>query len=819
MLDTGLCAAALAEDTRFASSVRLIADTMSLSVDQARRLIAYAAAIHNCYGKASPGFQKKMGKLSETFQQTKMISCRDNAEHFRHERYGERGYLDQAEAFHVPETAARMLGSAIRYHHQGNVGEDAKPKVARDAWNALGNELHAASILVFDPPLKALNADCRDCSAAVMTLLPLVILSDWLASSEPFSELDETLSDQEYLAASARKAEETVRRDGLWSDAAFPKVTAYRQLWPAFSEEALRPVQRTILREADPTAGLTIIEAPMGEGKTEAGAFQAARLCSLWQKQGVYFALPTAATSNQMHRRVTEMLANLGIGGPRLMHGMAWLVEQGGHPPSNDGADDRAAACDWLQPLRRAMLAENAVGTVDQAMMAAMTIRYGCLRLLGLSGKVLVIDKIHAYDAYMSEIIERLLAWCRTLRIPVILLSATLTMAKRKALVKTYGGSWTDANMAYPLVTQVSGDQTRQLPVDGCAKEGRFRFEPLRLWRDPHAIALRAVRKVEHGGCLCVMMNTVAEAQAVYREVSALADEDTTLLLFHARFKARIRDELERRCIRLFGKDVSERPAKAILVCTQVVEQSLDVDFDGMITAIAPIDLLLQRAGRVHRHDRGKRPEGMEEAVIEVLVPDSDDFAETGSIYAPWLLTQTKRLLPRTVRIPQDVRQVIEAVYEQPETLPETWAEMMFSDSSKKAQAGGCMLPMPDAGRFFGWDRLDENFSMEEPDEGTTAKTRLSDCSVRVALLPEADIGRVLAAPFDAGLAREALGSSFTIRESPALAKTSDVVLEGQGLTKRLLLVAEEALPVRIGNTTLSYDETLGAITERKAYG
>ncbi len=477
--------------------------------------------------------------------------------------------------------------------------------------------------------------------------------------------------------------------------------------------------------------------------------------------------------------------------------------------------EDMASAVDWLKPLRRAMLAQSAVGTVDQAMMAAMPVKYGCLRLLGLMGKVLVIDEIHAYDAYMSEIIECLLEWCRVLHIPVLLLSATLTTEKRKSLVAAYGGTLEHPSNAYPLITQVTSGETLQISVDGCAKTGWYRFTPLPLWSVPEALAAHALAKVAHGGCLCVLMNTVAQAQAVWKALRRTAPEDTELLLFHARFKAKQRDALERRCISLFGKDASQRPKKAVLVCTQVVEQSLDLDFDAMVTQLAPIDLLLQRAGRVHRHDRGKRPPGMEEALVEVLVPQAEGYAATGMIYAPWLLEQTQRLLPLTVRIPQDVRTVIESVYQTPEDIPEAWAQMMFANGLMKAQAGGSMLPRPNAERFFGWDLRGERFSMEEPEEGTAAKTRLGDHSMRIALLPGEQIAAFLAAPYDPALAKTAYQNSFTIRQTPLEPAQAAVLQEGAGLCSHLWFVAQEALPVQIGQTRLDYNEEIGAITER----
>ena len=122
----------------------------------------------------------------------------------------------------------------------------------------------------------------------------------------------------------------------------------------------------------------------------------------------------------------------------RLLHAMAWLVEQQSVQPDVIQTEDERSARKWLEPMRRGMLESNAVGTVDQAMLAVMMVKYGVLRLLGLAGKVLVIDEIHAYDTYMSGILLCLLQWCKALEIPVVLLSATLPLAKKQQLLSVF---------------------------------------------------------------------------------------------------------------------------------------------------------------------------------------------------------------------------------------------------------------------------------------------------------------------------------------------------------------------------------------------
>lgn len=289
----------------------------------------------------------------------------------------------------------------------------------------------------------------------------------------------------------------------------------------------------------------------MGEGKTEAGIYAATKMGENHNKHGMYIALPTAATSNQMYTRITKLLDTHGIKKTRLLHSMAWIVDSA-TPDTTINSEDGDVAYRWLSPLRRGLLSPYAVGTVDQTMMAALKVKYGVLRLLGLANKVLVIDEIHAYDAYMNQIIIRLLQWCRALHIPVVLLSATLPKQKKKELVCAYGGD-TVNNNAYPLITTVDiqGHVEEHAVNDTYINKSiAIRLEPLlSKWSD---VAQQAMDKVCDGGCLCVMANTVNDAQEIYQNLKKTVKEDFKLLLFHSRFIAVKRNKIEnrqRRCV------------------------------------------------------------------------------------------------------------------------------------------------------------------------------------------------------------------------------------------------------------------------------
>jgi CRISPR-associated endonuclease/helicase Cas3 len=344
-----------------------------------------------------------------------------------------------------------------------------------------------------------------------------------------------------------------------------------------------------------------------------------------------------------MYTRVNSLFDTLNLKHARLVHGAAWLIDDV-QKCSGICSEDSESANQWLAPLRKAMLSQFAVGTVDQAMMAAMQVNYGVLRLIGLTGKVLIIDEIHAYDAYMSQIIKRLLSWCASLGIPVIMLSATLPVQKKKELLIAYGANVNSPlSAAYPLITQVLKDGSIiETAVKGVHMKRRFEIKTEPVLGDKDETAKIARDAVLHGGCICLMLNTVDQAQKVYLKLKEICDKDTKLLIFHARFPAYRRQEIEQNCIDLFGKDAGEkRPKKCILVCTQVVEQSLDLDFDFFITELAPIDLLLQRFGRLHRHDSTIRP-GAYSAPKAIVLLDKDSQYEPLPIYAAPLMKRTE---------------------------------------------------------------------------------------------------------------------------------------------------------------------------------
>jgi len=636
-----------------ASAVSLVLPSFATSFGWKAEEIALLVGLHDV-GKADSCFQHQIPDFSDELARAGYPVTGDAR--CRHERISARFIKNKLIADGLGSFAADAVSRAVVAHH-GYWNETARG-VAQEYAEAQDQLCRMLQQLL---DLKRLSSKSPpDLSAFGMRLVGHVVLCDWIASNEKFfgdARLKNVDDPEGYFATAREVAREWVGRLGL--------ERARQAGKPACIVETARPIQQILLDNDIPPV-LVIIEAPMGEGKTEAAWI----LAEKWRDNGyhgMYMALPTMATSDSLHGRYRDdYLKKLGRGeDAKLVHGMAWLRdEKEPEKPSEVGelGDDQSLAAAWFRPTRRAMLAAHGVGTVDQAMLAGMNVKFGFLRLYGLADRVLVIDEVHAYDAYMSAIIARLLQWCACLKIPVVLLSATLSAKQRAAMIEAYGATGGDPgpDAPYPLITVAeAGKEARTIKANALSiRRLKIQTHP-GLLGDAKKTAAKAAQLVMDGGCCCVILNTVKQAQAVYQELDLPAIEK---LLFHARFTASDRQKIAVKVLDLFGKDTANRPEKFVLVATQVVEQSLDVDFDHMISEIAPIDLLLQRSGRLHRHGRREH-----DPILHVLLPEENDldFGGTGHIYADKPLLRTLAILAsqRDVHLPNDFRILIERCY------------------------------------------------------------------------------------------------------------------------------------------------------------
>ena len=769
------------------------------------RWIPFLVGCHDI-GKADDWFQNKdpdqTAKLHDLGLELPLWNASepDKYKRFRHEVRSREWLQAWLEARGWSSRAFNVVAKAVVGHHgdwdpQNYYTEEGNQP---QFWQPLRDELGALLWDVLQPEPLALKA-FPHASVAGAKLSAYVILSDWIASNDklfPFTDLDEEQEPAAYFKAACALAREVVSQLGFGVAPAMaaPVRPTLAEVWPPehFPQmKTPRPLQtRLDERREELKPGLAIIEAPTGEGKTEAAIY----LAQLWNSdvagRGTFFALPTQATSNAMFTRYSAFLKVRQEGSQaRLLHGMAWLsddvkLENVEWLPQIDAQQDEAraqaqarTARDWFRPSRRALLGQEGVGTVDQALLCALRVKFGTLRLLGLSQKTLIVDECHAYDEFMSEILERLLQWCRALEINVILLSATLAHDQKMKLVRAYAADDADLralqtkrpqDAPYPLLTFAPRGET---PFDLKCEADPKREQKLAIELKPHllefaATAQLAARTVEKGGCLCVLANTVRAAQEIFRELEALQaagalPDDCKLDLFHARFRAEKRAQIEKRVVAGFGPDATEqteppRPRCAILVATQVVEQSLDVDFDFLISQIAPVDLLLQRAGRLWRHQN--RPRVCKFPTLTILTPPLGewDFGASGYVYQPEVLLRTLAIANAKDRwkLPQDYRKLVEDCYRRDAALSDFAEKPGFAEALAKgiekrdafrrdaaAQAQNHLWVAPSPRTFEPMAR-----SQGEPDEEGSgegqkyfvARTRLGDESLALLAISDA---------------------------------------------------------------------------------
>lgn len=559
-----------------------------------------------------------------------------------------------------------------------NLGKQTGPIELDLPWpNLLRHELLTELVETYG----SLPTEETDIGSRVHWLTGFVTFCDWIGSNTDWFPLhpEEPLRDHFTPETARRGAAAALELIG-WHRRTVLRNVPFSRLFasPAATPFFPRPLQETLIALAD-QPGLYIVEAPMGMGKTEAALAVAYRRWTEGTERGLYFALPTQLTSNRIHKRVSEFLGHVieGESIQTLAHGNAWLSEDRVRsflPADNaSGQTDATEACRWFTSSRKPLLAPFGTGTIDQALMSCIGAKHSALRLFALSGKVVVIDEVHSYDPYTSALVDQLIRWLLEVGCSVIVLSATLTAKRRREMIEKAGAAEPfPAPSAYPLITKVVGESATHHTVS----DPEIKETPVHLTHLPatdHDFIHRIARAAESGACVLVIRNTVASAQQTYCSIkAALSDEMIPIGLLHSRFPHFKRQNNEQHWMDLLGKNPSHRPCGCVLVATQVVEQSVDIDADLLVTDLVPTDLLLQRLGRLHRHAR-PRPPGFDDAACWILHPSVDWNAEpkaireeigaSAYIYPPISLHLAQEIWRKrkTVALPSEIRELLES--------------------------------------------------------------------------------------------------------------------------------------------------------------
>jgi CRISPR-associated endonuclease/helicase Cas3 len=576
----------------------------------------------------------------------------------------------------------------------------------------------------------------------------LIILADWTGSSsdnfplnlpftkEPASEFDL----KKAFSESLELADAALLRQGLVAVPRRKLTNPWEELFPTFKPYTPTLLQAAMLQATEGRGpALYIIEDIAGAGKTEAALLLTASLMDKENVEGFYFALPTMATSNGMYSRLAAIYSNYFASGSNasliLAHGRPELnaAFQDSLLPEHSRVTDvefnatdaeeqqttRAACNTWIADrARKAFLAQVGVGSIDQALLSVIYSKHNTLRMFGLSRKILIVDEVHAYDAYMQELLESLIKFQAQQGRSVVLLSATLPVSMKDSLGAAYlsgcngQGDEPEVNlreeMHYPLITIVESGKADFIPIEPSARHCRSVGVEFLTSEDGaiEPVVERLAEISREGRCAVWIRNTVADVQRAYDQLSVEIDADK-LFVFHSRFAMGHRSDIEERVLRIFGKESTSVDRQGrILIATQVVEQSLDLDFDEMITDLCPIDLVIQRVGRLRRHTRdqsGNRIDTVDErgvGTVLIFGPDPDTTIEAdwymgcfpggAKVYQNHgILWRTASVLKRErqIEIPARLRYLIEAVYGETET-PNALVEQSHRAHSADDKAG-----------------------------------------------------------------------------------------------------------------------------------
>ena len=853
--------------------------------NDALRLVSFLSGSHDV-GKASPAFLVQVAGLCEPMRRIGLpippVIPQAERRSVPHSLVSQLALEPWLRARGVNAHLAGQLASVAGSHHGqaptgGSLGEARKRSdlAGEGVWAELRDEiLDVVSQLCGTDDRWPAWADMELSVPHLVQMTGLVIVADWIASADDYFPLVALGSPQSCLTPE-RQGE---RFNRGWAEVTMPPswspivptlessaLYADRFDWP--DERQARPIQQLAERLARETPpGLMIVEAPMGEGKTELALVVAEIWGARWGASGVYFALPSQATSDAILVRLARWIDRLPgppASGPpwglSLMHGRSRLnpdfadmapdpsclqTNDESEPSDEQGVDGvNFIAHQWFRGRKRTMLATFGVGTIDQVLFAGLQAKHLMLRHLGLTGKIVIVDEAHASDAFMNVYLDRVLEWLGAYGVPVIVLSATLPGRRRAELLNAYAGpappatprsglarlnrataeparvdrfEQQRADLGYPVITTLARDaEAAVVHRKGPAPDrppARIAVTEMVGFDDAIAADLRQL--LAGGGCALVMRNTVRAAQATARALRAADLGPVTLC--HSRFLAADRLSKDRALLDRFGPE-GARPERHIVVATQVVEQSLDVDFDVLFSDVPPADLLCQRLGRVHRHRR-LRPDRVADPRCFLLLEDpaADPPAMdrgSESIYqrAPLLrCLGALREIGHVLQVPAGVAAFVQRAYGEDPPGPPEWSDVVRAADEQVAslrakQVGKAetyrLGPVPDASShasMVGW--MERSVGEADP------QSKVGRASVRDG----EDTLEVIVAPLDAVTGEVIVPPWRTIERRPISVRG---VPDDEDA--RLIVSCAIKLPLSVVPTKMS--EVIAELTQDKA--
>lgn len=718
---------------RNASLRRLLMDALGVKSEQALSgWLAFWLALHDL-GKFSEAFQSQRPDL---FQQLRGRTPDPDKPYggVRHDSLGMLTWRERLRTLACEEgwfgTDTADWGEGIDWWALAVTGHHGEPPRIlstrwrtwfhpKEDWAAISEFVTALrELLLVDGAADVPSASDADLFERVGQYLSwwvagVTVLADWLGSNTdyfPYRSDCEGPSDlSDYWAFAQECAEHALSESGVLPQDSVSEL-AFSELFPAIVTAS--PLQRWADELELPSGPqIYLLEDVTGAGKTEAAVMLAHRLMAAGAADGFFVGLPTMATANAMYQRIADVYSRLFSGNAclTLAHGNRNLVESfaasvvTAGPEESDSAqsDETASArCSaWLADHnKRALLAAAGVGTIDQALLAVLHSKHQSLRLLGLFRKVLIVDEVHACDPYMQTVLESLLEFHALAGGSAILLSATLPTTMKRRLIGAFAAGRRQETPEvttgdFPLVTSWQSDTPMTCVQQAIATRDDVRRQLAVRYVSDEEEAIRGISDaLAAGKCVCWMRNTVADAMAAYTHFRGLLPAEK-IILFHARFCLDDRLRVEEAILHHFGKaSAPELRGGRLVIATQVAEQSLDADWDFVVTDLAPIDRVIQRAGRLQRHPRDSEGRRLPDQrardqrgtpCIWVFGPVWDEkpgphwfkdaFPKSAAVYPHhgrlWLTA--RRLREGGISMPEDSRSLIEGVFGDDAQVPE----------------------------------------------------------------------------------------------------------------------------------------------------
>lgn len=786
LADTANVAAALWDDFLPLATRRIVARSVDGDIELARKLAIWLAASHDL-GKATPAFAWQVDWLRE--------QVADAGLSFHASVYRSSRELPHSMSSYfilkswLKETHGLSARNAIPYacvplgHHGSFTEPDPMHAVGQshligttEQWKLVQFELaqYTAGLAeLTDADFAVLSQSHLDQPAGV-ALTGLTILADWIASNPRYFPL--TNAGRGPHAAAFAMTQ--LNFPPPWQAQAPESTELFAE---HLGLKTPRPLQTKLVELARQLEQpeLLILEAPTGEGKTKAALGAAEVLASQFALGGVLFSLPTQATSDGIFDTVRQWLTTVAGNTDvslSLAHGKAQFNDhftnlQMRNIYDPEGPKDRGqvVAHSYLTGRRKlATMSDVVVGTVDQLLLGALRAKHVALRHLGVAGKVVVIDEVHASDTFMRRYLCRMLTWLAAYDVPVIAMSATLTPSIRHELLEAYNEGRNrstpdrDDSIVYPRITRSSPTGFEVTAVPASSRTTSFKIDELP--GDTEAIAAAAMQAAANGGNVAVVCGTVRRAQDIYRHLAASGGPIDVRLL-HSRFLTPDRMDKESKLRQRLGPDAlraaADRPL--IVVATQVIEQSLDIDFDLMFSDIAPIDLLIQRAGRLHRHEwkHADRPPAHRDARLILTgferLEDGPPLLDRGcrTVYGASPLLHAIATIDEhlddhdAITSPTDVATLVTRSYESI-TSPDKWDEAweaadriaIETQESKRRTADSLRIPPPTEKSLSNWSELPT--SPDISDERSIAQVRDSEDSIEVVVVQRINGRRII---------------------------------------------------------------------------